>query len=321
MSGSGYAAAPRSMVRVSTAGHAPLVVVGGLVTTALALTGVWLASQYDQNVMGWYANYVLPVGAILVGLVASSGYGAASYVSGTKVTGWLLALVLVLLALSYFTAKWVEFRLVFPDGVLDDGTPAAFWSYFDASTRSIYWVARNAHDTDGAPLGAWGYALRGLELAGFVGGGAFIPFALRRLPYCAGCQAYKKTKRIAFFPAGVAVKSISKKKVEALAAYEAADAAAAAQGEATLAAILAAGASTLPAALHSEVAKVPKLGNYAAQKLSARLAVDLVYCRRCADGELKAIRLTGRGKQISRTELAQQSLGRETVTAFWRAKG
>src|SRR5882672_10034030 len=45
----------------------------GLCTTVVALAGVYaLDIKGDTNVMGWYLNYFIPVGALLVGLVASS---------------------------------------------------------------------------------------------------------------------------------------------------------------------------------------------------------------------------------------------------------
>jgi hypothetical protein len=52
-----------------------------------ALVGVYLlaTNTKDFNIMGWYANYVLPIGALLVGLVASSGYGIASWITGQKI--------------------------------------------------------------------------------------------------------------------------------------------------------------------------------------------------------------------------------------------
>jgi hypothetical protein len=55
------------------------VILAGLLTTALALLGVYvLDAKGDFNIMGWHLNYVIPGGAIIVGLVASSGYGVAS---------------------------------------------------------------------------------------------------------------------------------------------------------------------------------------------------------------------------------------------------
>ena len=51
-----------------------LVLISGLVTTVLTLLGIYvLDARTDFHIMGLYANYILPVGAILVGVAASSG--------------------------------------------------------------------------------------------------------------------------------------------------------------------------------------------------------------------------------------------------------
>src|SRR5438445_9530105 len=80
-----------------------LVLFYGLASTALALFGVYLLDRTttDFHIMGWYANYVLPIGALIVGIVASSGYGLASWFSGIKITRGLLWLVLGLQFLAY----------------------------------------------------------------------------------------------------------------------------------------------------------------------------------------------------------------------------
>src|SRR5688572_12021483 len=65
----------------------PLVIISGLGTTIITLLVVYfLSASTDFNIMGWYANYVLPFGALLVGIAASAGYGIASWVTGVKIT-------------------------------------------------------------------------------------------------------------------------------------------------------------------------------------------------------------------------------------------
>src|SRR5437879_245713 len=63
-----------------------LVLIFGLATTALVLYGHYFAeTHYQENVMGLYADYVIPVGALIAGLIAGSGYGLTSYFSGVKI--------------------------------------------------------------------------------------------------------------------------------------------------------------------------------------------------------------------------------------------
>ena len=60
-----------------------IVLACGIASTILALLLVYLLqNNADTNPMGWYADYVFPAGAIFVGLLASSGYGAAAWKTG-----------------------------------------------------------------------------------------------------------------------------------------------------------------------------------------------------------------------------------------------
>ncbi|MHB8420409.1 MAG: hypothetical protein ACYDCL_20240 [Myxococcales bacterium] len=287
-----------------------LVLLAGAATTALALVGVYLLNLVDWNVMGWYADYVIPVGAAFVGLVASSGFGIASWVTGTKISGRLLLLVAGMLAGAYFLAKYLEFRLLFPGGAsLDDGSPLGFWSYFDLVTRSIAFEDEHTHQA-GSALGLWGYGVRALEVVGFVGAGAAVPLILRAKPYCEACQAYKRTRSLAWIAASVPAKRISKRKTEALAAYEASQAASREQGQAAMNAILAAAGKGDLASMSQLLAGHQEK---ATRKLPARILIALTHCRRCQQGELRATMFTGQGRYIKCNPLAVQELAPAVV--------
>ena len=75
----------------------------GLGTTALTLIGVFLLDRFapDVNIMGWYANKILPAGAILVGIAASCGYGIAAWFSGLKMSNRMMWLILGLQTCAY----------------------------------------------------------------------------------------------------------------------------------------------------------------------------------------------------------------------------
>jgi hypothetical protein len=57
-----------------------------MTTTVVALLGVWWLENNTTSfhVMGWYADYVIPAGALIVGMVAGSGYGIASHCEGCE---------------------------------------------------------------------------------------------------------------------------------------------------------------------------------------------------------------------------------------------
>ena len=87
------------------------VFVAGLATTVAALVGVHLLGRYgDTNIMGWYGNYILPAGALIVGVVAASGYGALSWWSGVKISKPMLWTILALQVVAYFGAQYIQFH-------------------------------------------------------------------------------------------------------------------------------------------------------------------------------------------------------------------
>jgi len=308
------ATAPRPTAQpgaqVAAGNASPLVLLAGLASTAVALAAVWAISRYGgENVMGWYGNYVLPIGAILVGIVASTGFGLSSWATGTKITGVLMVAVALALFAGYWAAQYIEFRVAFPEGAtLDDGSAAGFFDWYDAVTRSFAW---KDHGELGAPLGAWGYLLRAGEIVGFCGGGLLTPFLLRNMPYCASCKVYMRQPVVAVIPAGTKLRKVSKKDAAGLAARDQEAREAYARGEAALAKVLAAGQSGDAAAFASAVAEAgPLPAQRAANKLPARIQVRLVRCRRCGAGELRASLVTGQGKQIKIAPLRTQPLDR-----------
>jgi hypothetical protein len=192
--------------------------------------------------------------------------------------------------------------------VRQDGTAVGFLDFYDAVTRSFAWVE---HGERGARLGAWGYALRVGEIVGFSGGGLAIPFLLRKLPYCNACGLYMRSPVVALLPAGIEPKRISKKKVEERAAREAEASEAYARAQAGLARLFEAGGKGDAAAFSLAMAEEgPLAKRRAVGKLSARIQVAVVHCRRCAAGELRASIVTGQGRQLKVTPLAAQPLER-----------
>jgi hypothetical protein len=276
-----------------------IVLVSGSVTTLAALGGVFAAAHNGVNIMGWYANYIIPAGALLVGLVAASGYGVAAWMTGLKMTRRLVWSVVAELALSYVIAQYEEYRQF-----SDDGSLAGFFQWFDVVTRSFAFQ-------HGPTLGVLGYGLRALELAGFVAGGALVPIGLRAKPYCDPCRTYKRTRLLAVLPAGPPPKTFGR--VDGNAAADAHQAAVAG-----VQAIFAAASAGDRERLHQEVsARGPLDGKRAARRLTAHATVSVVRCPRCADGGLVASMITGRGNQTRVARLGGVPLEAERVRALF----
>jgi hypothetical protein len=192
------------------------VVLSGLLTTAVVLFFIsWLGRQIkDFEIMGWYWLFVIPVGAILVGIGAGSGYGFMSWRTGRKITGNLLGMIVALLALAFAAAQWVEFKSLNLEHYGVD-----FFKYFDTTTRGMTFKLMRSHTSTGS-LGILGYLFRLLELAGFSLGGLFIPIMLRAKPYCESCQTYMQRGSRWWLTAAAPMRKISKKDPVAMTAWQ-----------------------------------------------------------------------------------------------------
>lgn len=286
------------------------VVAAGLATTAVTIVGAyWLNVQHGVNVMGWYANYVLPVGALLVGLLAGSGYGLASWLTGFKISRGTLVAVVSLQTLAYAVAQYLEYRVVASYG----GALPTFLPYFDAVTRSIAFEGENG--TAGQPLGLWGYGIRLLELVGFVGGGLLVPAGLRSKAYCADCQRYMKTRALATLPASVPAARTWGKGAEAKAAQAAEQETAYAQGMEAHDRVLTLATAGEPAAFATAIGHVSD-GTKAAGKLPTRIPLSLASCPQCRRGIVSSQVLSGHGNGQSVVALASVDVTPETVRAL-----
>lgn len=272
----------------------------GLITTGLTLFGVYLlaANTEDFNIMGWYANYVLPVGALIVGLAAGSGYGIGSWWAGFKMNKGLLLAVLVLQVVAYFAAQYIEFRsmhLVYKD----TGEPVGFWTFFHLNAISFAWKQNKGGY--GEPLGLWGYAFRGLEVAGFALGGIIAPAALMAKAYCDKCQRYKKSKELATIGASVPLVNLKKVDKETAAAHEAEQARALSEATARFDQLK---QMAMEGNVEGFLAEIEpyKQRQKEVGKLPRRLRMTLVWCPGCMGGTLQAAAVIGQGEKM-RVEL------------------
>src|SRR5215471_4983617 len=175
------------------------VLLAGLVTTALALLGVWWLDNHtdDFQVMGWYGDYVIPMGAILIGLAAGSGYGIASYLTGFRIRKRLLWIVLVVQISGYVAAQYLEFRSLTREGPLINAEGEELTFVRSYHLRAVGFAWKDDHGKPGTPLGQWGYFFLGLGVLGFAAGGVLAPAVLMKAPYCARCELYMKIRTLA----------------------------------------------------------------------------------------------------------------------------
>jgi len=276
---------------VEPAGPLP-VIAGGLLTTGLGLFALWFAqTRWGFSPMFWYADFVLPLGAIGVGCVVAIGYAIASSRTGVKISNQLLWTVLGLQVLAYFAAQYLAFRhQAAVMGTLD----ASFLRSFDAATRGSRYEWAHGHAP--AALGAGGYAFRALELAGFAAGGLIGPLLLRWRAFCEPCQRYMIRSRHGQLAASLPGKP--PQDPEALARHDAEELALVERGLALIERLTElAGKGD---ALRFEEALSPQtVSPWQAKDLSRRFMIETVICPGCHRGSLRVYLFNGKGQKLS----------------------
>ncbi len=299
---------------VSSAGKPYLIVfISGLATTAATLVGVyWLAnSTSGVFVLGWYVNYILPVGAMIVGFIAASGYALASRLTDIRISRSLLTAVLVLQAGAYVTAEYVEYDETierFKERGQLVGRAPSFFEYYDWKARNFAWEPRPGQPPE--PLGGWGYVFVLLRAIGFIGSGMFAPAILYSFPYCEHCQRYMKNQTLGFLPANIPANEPPKHDHEAQERYRKDLERAAEEANEKIATIC----SAVAAGRCDQAKAVLRAADSdSAKRLARHIRVIISWCKQCGQGRLKMSLIENDGTRIRTTLIAEDELSTPLV--------
>jgi hypothetical protein len=322
----GYAPPARSSNRVLA------VIIAGLLTTAAALAGHYLLSVHaDFRLMGWYLDYVLPIGAVLVGLVASSGYAISSLWLGVRIRRGLLLTIVLLMLGAYFAAEYIEFHAQGPLIVQDNPNavsanpptpgvppgyhPLGFWEYFHLKAINWAWKKDNDRDKDSEPLGMGGYFFVLLGIAGFTLSGLILPGLVGARPYCELCQRYMKRRQLTLLPGSMPYRKFSKKEADTKTQYDQQHQATWEQATAKAQGLIDAAKRNDPDTFTQLLAE-PVPPRKQVDKLPRRLSVSLCRCPSCASGFLETTMTIGQGKKIKATKLVKETIPAEFIRAL-----
>lgn len=174
----------------------------GLVTsilTALAVVVVSKMTGFDLFTFSLWV--VVPVGAILVGFAAASGYYFGSLYFHKRAGLFLLLQMVVIAGITQLLIYYMEYSTL----VLDDGRRVSdfipFGQYLDISLTSAHYRVGRAM-TDTGEVGSFGYWLAAFQFVGFLVGGLAVYGYLWSKPVCQTCNLYLRplAKREKSFP-------------------------------------------------------------------------------------------------------------------------
>jgi hypothetical protein len=158
----------------------------GLVTTLLVvITDVTVLRWNGLSLVGTSVNWI-PVGAMIGGMVAASGYYIGARYTHSRATPFLLVLMVFIAGLAYFLIYWLDYthREVGGTSVRDWMTFGEFVDHRLTNTRII--------DRKGS-VGVLGYLLGLVEFIGFLVGGFGVYAFLASRQMCPSCDLYLNT--------------------------------------------------------------------------------------------------------------------------------
>jgi hypothetical protein len=166
--------------------------------TAIAVAAVARLTSF--NAFTFSIWLVVPVGALLTGFAAASGYYFGSHVLHQRPSWHTLVQMVVIAAATNVLIYYFEYATL----VLDNGVRASQIVSFPTYMR-VY--LSNQEISVGPALqthtsiGKFGYWLAGLDFLGFLAGAVCIYFWLIRSQFCKTCEKYlrKCAQRIRYF--------------------------------------------------------------------------------------------------------------------------
>jgi hypothetical protein len=162
----------------------------GLATSILvAIADVALARMVSFDFFTFSLWVVVPVGAMLTGFAAASGYYFGSLYFHKRATATLLVQMVVIAGITQLLIYWMGYTTL----VLEDGRRVAdlvpFGQYLDiALTKAHYRIGRAQSDT--GEVGSFGYWMAVIQFVGFLVGGLAIFMFLRAKAVCPNCDLY-----------------------------------------------------------------------------------------------------------------------------------
>jgi hypothetical protein len=164
-----------------------LVVAAGLCTSVLTTVAIWLPLHYLRISIYGFSYLFIPIGAVLCGVAAGSGYYWAAMKLHRKATTLVLANLLSMAVSTYFVVQYLQYYSMALNGqnVRD---LVSFTTYLDLVIRNQK-LGLMMTGLDTGALGVFGYILVVAQIGGFAYGGFYLFSKLRVRAYCDRCEA------------------------------------------------------------------------------------------------------------------------------------
>jgi hypothetical protein len=169
--------------------------IGAITSILTAILLFVIEDKFGFAFYSWTFWFIVPVGAILSGLCAASGYYAGARLFRARPTPWILVNMITISIITFFLIYYMSYITI-----KVDGQPlreiVSFQAFLDTIFRHESLSFRfGGHEAGSSgELGSWGYVHAILQVLGFAIGGLAVYAHLSALPYCTRCSIYFTTK-------------------------------------------------------------------------------------------------------------------------------
>lgn len=177
-----------------------LIMIGGVVTSiATAGLNAVIVRYSDFNFLSLSFWLIVPVGALIGGVAAASGYYVTALWTHTMPSRRFLLEMVGIGISTWILGQWLAYATL----RFEDGTPvsryASFWEYFRFHAEHMklrLGFRGNMNLATTGELGVLGYVREALQLAGFIVGGLAVWAFLSGKEVCDGCRKYAKVRML-----------------------------------------------------------------------------------------------------------------------------
>jgi len=170
-------------------------VCGFITCLATAVLLAWIERQFGFALYTWMFWLIVPVGAGFAGFAGASGYYFGSILFGHRPTKLLLLNIALASLATFFLIHYLEYSTLLIDGKpVSDYVPFTRYLDFAIRSTSMQFRFRTAPMGTTGELGALGYGVAALQIAGFAVGGMLVWVYLSSLPFCEQCSKYLSRK-------------------------------------------------------------------------------------------------------------------------------
>lgn len=180
----------------------------GLISAGLVLFLDAVATGFGWNITGYYVCWVVPIGAIVLGLIGGMGFALASRFTNVRLRRVDVYIIGSFSLIAWFAIQYLKYSAEVANSQVN-GYPFSL-SFLEYMLE----VAESFTFKGSQPLGYAGYVIMLLEMAGFVLGGLIPALYVFGLSYCEACGRYLRKTATGHVTHPMSIKELMKFKRE-----------------------------------------------------------------------------------------------------------